>query len=105
MNLETVISKVHKLAADADVSNVDFLAVQVTLTDCDPGMFYVEVKDHKVNVEPYDYHDRNCAISMKSDDFDKLISGKLDPVAAFTVGKLKVDGDIGKALEFSNLLK
>lgn len=105
MNLENVISKVRKLAVDADVSNVDFLAVQVTLTDCDPGMFYVEVKDHKVNVEPYDYHDRNCAISMKSDDFDKLISGKLDPVAAFTVGKLKVDGDIGKALEFSNLLK
>ena len=105
MNLETVISNVRKLAADADVSNVDFLAVQVTLTDCDPGMFYVEVKDHKVNVEPYDYHDRNCAISMKSDDFDKLISGELDPVAAFTVGKLKVDGDIGKALEFSNLLK
>lgn len=105
MNLETVISKVRKMAADADVSNVDFLAVQVTLTDCDPGMFYVEVKDHKVNVEPYDYHDRNCAISMKSDDFNKLISGELDPVAAFTVGKLKVDGDIGKALEFSNLLK
>ena len=105
MNLETVISNVRKLAADADVSHVDFMAVQVTLTDCDPGMFYVEVKDHKVNVEPYDYHDRNCAISMKSDDFNKLISGEIDPVAAFTVGKLKVDGDSGKALEFSNLLK
>ncbi|WP_442863377.1 SCP2 sterol-binding domain-containing protein [Butyrivibrio sp.] len=33
------------------------------------------------------------------------MSGKLDPVAAFTLGKLKVDGDIGKALEFSNLIK
>ncbi|WP_073386333.1 SCP2 sterol-binding domain-containing protein [Butyrivibrio fibrisolvens] len=33
------------------------------------------------------------------------MSGKLDPVAAFTVGKLKVDGDLGKALEFANLLK
>ena len=79
--------------------------MQVNLTDCDPGVFYVEVKDHKISVEPYDYHDRNCAITMKSDDFNKLISGKLDPVAAFTFGKLKVDGDIGKALEFSNLLK
>ena len=34
-----------------------------------------------------------------------LISDFLDPVAAFTVGKLKVDGDMGKALEFANLLK
>lgn len=40
--------------------------------------------------------------NIKSDDFDKLISGKLDPVVVFTLGKLKVDGDVGKALEFSN---
>lgn len=105
MKFETVLDKVRKMAEKADVSNADFLAVQINLTDCDPGVFYVEVKDHKVNVEPYDYHDRNCAISMKSDDFNKLISGKLDPVAAFTIGKLKVDGDVGKALEFSKLLK
>ena len=105
MKFETVLSKVRKMAETADVSGVDFLAVQINLTDCDPGVFYVEVKDHKVNVEPYDYHDRNCAISMKSDDFNKLISGKLDPIAAFTIGKLKVDGDVGKALEFSKLIK
>ena len=42
---------------------------------------------------------------MKSDDFNKLISSKLDPIAAFTIGKLKVDGDVGKALEFSKLIK
>lgn len=105
MKFETVLSKVRKIAETTDVSGVDFLAVQINLTDCDPGVFYVEAKDHKVNVEPYDYHDRNCAITMKSDDFNKLISGKLDPIAAFTIGKLKVDGDVGKALEFSKLIK
>ncbi len=105
MKFDSVLDKVRKMAEKVDVSGMDFLAVLVNLTDCDPGVFYVEVKDHKISVEPYDYHDRNCAITMKSDDFNKLISGKLDPVAAFTFGKLKVDGDIGKALEFSNLLK
>ncbi len=105
MKFDSVLDKVRKMAEKVDVSGTGFLAVQVNLTDCDPGVFYVEVKDHKISVEPYDYHDRNCAITMKSDDFNKLISGKLDPVAAFTFGKLKVDGDIGKALEFSNLLK
>ena len=68
-------------------------------------MFYVEVKDHKVSVEPYEYNDRNCAISMSSDDFNKMITEKFDPVMAFTIGKLKVDGDIGKAVEFSKVLK
>ena len=105
MKFDELVTKVRGLASKVDVSNQDFLAVQINITGKESGVFYVEVKDHKVNVEPYDYHDRNCAISIKSDDFIKLISGKLDPVAAFTVGKLKVDGDIGKALEFSKLLK
>ena len=105
MKRDAVVTKVRKIAAGKDVSDKDFLAVQVNITGKNSGVFYVEIKDHKVNVEPYDYHDRNCAISIKSDDFVKLISGKLDPVAAFTVGKLKVDGDVGKALEFSKLLK
>ena len=38
-------------------------------------------------------------------NYDKLLDGKLDPVVAFTLRKLKVDGDVGKALEFANLLK
>lgn len=88
-----------------DVSQQDFLAVQVNITDRNPGVFYIEVKDHKTSIEPYEYHDRNCAISMTMDNFNKLIDGKLDPVAAFTFGKLKVDGDIGKALEFAKLVK
>ena len=94
MNFETIISKVRKLAEKADVSNVDFLAVQVNLTDIEPNVFYVEVKDHKINVEPYEYHDRNCAITIKSDDFNKLISGKLNPVAAFTTLSFSVSSAV-----------
>ena len=105
MKRDTVVSKVRKAAEKADVSNIDFLAVQINLTDQDPGVFYVEVKDHKISVEPYDYHDRNCAVTMSLTDFNKLLDGKLDPVLAFGTGKLKVDGDVGKALEFSKLLK
>ena len=51
MKFETVLSKVRKLAEKADVSNVDFLAVQVNLTDTEPNVFYVEVKDRKINVD------------------------------------------------------
>lgn len=42
---------------------------------------------------------------MNLTDSNKLIDGKLDSVAAFTVGKLKVDSDVGKAVEFAKLLK
>ena len=105
MKFDELVSKVRETAQKADASNMGFLAVQINITGKDSGVFYVEVKDGKINVEPYDYHDRNCAITISSADFVKLANGKLDPVLAFTTGKLKVDGDIGKALEFSKLLK
>ena len=105
MTFDALLEKVRKIAEKADVSDNDFLAVQVNITGKEEGVFYVEVKDHKISVEPYEYNDRNCAVTMKLADFNKLIDGKLDPILAFTTGKLKVDGDAGKALEFSKLLK
>ena len=105
MTFNEVLEKVRSIASKADVSDKDFLAVQVNITGEGEGVFYVEVKDHKVSVEPYEYNDRNCAITMNMKNFNKLLDGKLNPVVAYTLGKLKVDGDVGKALEFSELIK
>ena len=105
MKFGELVEKVRGAAAKVDASNMGFLAVQINITGKESGVFYVEVKDGKINVEPYDYHDRNCAITISLPDFNKLMDGKLDPVLAFTTGKLKVDGDIGKALEFSKIVK
>ena len=105
MKFTDIVEKVRNIASGVDASNRDFLAVQVNLTGKEGGVFYVEVKDGKINVEPYEYNDRNCAVTMSLTDFNKLIDGKLDPVLAFTMGKLKVDVDMGKALEFANVLK
>ncbi|MDE7361227.1 MAG: SCP2 sterol-binding domain-containing protein [Oscillospiraceae bacterium] len=105
MTFDEIMAKVKEMAAGVDASGTDFLAVQVNLTGKNGGVFYVEVKDGKVSAEPYDYHDRNCALSIEPANFVKLMEGKLDPVIAYTTGKLKVEGDLGKALEFSKLIK
>ncbi len=105
MTFDELLTKVRGMRDTIDISGTNFLAVQVNITGDNSGVFYIEIKDGKINVEPYDYHDRSCGITISSDNFNKLIDGKLDPVAAFTLGKLKVDGDLGKALEFSNLIK
>ncbi len=105
MKFEEILAATRAAAAKVDASGVDFLAVQVNFTGENGGVLYVEVKNGVVSVEPYEYNDRSCGITLSMDDFNKLIAGKLDPVLAFTTGKLKVDGDVGKALEFSKLLK
>lgn len=105
MTFDETLAKVREITAKADAQGLPFLAVQVNLTGKNGGVFYVEVKDGKINVEPYEYNDRSCAITIEPANFSKLLDGKLDPVAAYTIGKLKVEGDLGKALEFSKLIK
>ncbi len=81
------------------------LAYQFNVEGKVNGIFYVEIKDGRVNVEPYEYYDRNAIIIMNGTNLIKLINGKLDPVIAFTTGKLKVEGDINAALELTKFLK
>ena len=65
----------------------------------------LRLKTEKSAYAPYEYIDRQCELVISMDNFIKLVTGKLDPVAAFTLGKLKVNGDLGKAIEFSNIIK
>ncbi len=105
MTYEEIVSKVkQKLEPVQEKELQGFLAIQVNLTGEGEGAFYVEVKDGKLSVEPYEYYDRQAKVIMDSKNFLKLIDGKLDPVAAFTLGKLKIEGSVEKVLEFSKLL-
>ena len=105
MKYEEIVEKVKKLCGDADLKGYDqHLAVEVGIEGEGAGVFYIEAKEGKVYVEPYDYRDKDVRFVATADNFHKIASGKLDPVAAFTTGKLKVEGSIDKALEFKKLL-
>ncbi len=81
------------------------LAVQVNIVGEGEGAFYIELLNGKVSVEPYEYYDRDCIFNITAEDFLAICEGTLDPVAAFTKGKLKIDGSIEKALEFSKIFE
>ena len=106
MTYESIVETVRNRFKNVDVSSVPgTLAYQFNVEGKVNGIFYVEIKDGKVNVEPYEYYDRNAIIIKNGTNLIKLINGKLDPVIAFTTGKLKVEGDINAALELTKFLK
>ena len=45
----------------------------------------------------------DCIYIVTANDFLKIMSGEMNPVWAFTTGKLKVQGSIEKALEFQKI--
>jgi len=84
-----------------------FLAIQVTLKDLDApnNVFYIEIKDGTLSIEPHEYGDRQANLILSSDNFVKMMNGKLNSVLAFTTGKLKIEGDLNKAKELSTVFK
>ena len=103
-----LIEVMRIMAEKIDVSESDGLAVSFIVKDREPANFYVAVNKNGnkgIDIQPYYYNDRDCEITMKMDNLIRLLDGKLDAVAAFTLGKLKIVGDLGKALEFSELIR
>ncbi|WP_068088669.1 SCP2 sterol-binding domain-containing protein [Polycladidibacter stylochi] len=45
-----------------------------------------------------------CTIELSKEDLEALVSGDLNPTAAFMQGKLKVTGDMSLAMKLSQLL-
>ncbi|MFC7331544.1 SCP2 sterol-binding domain-containing protein [Rhodocista pekingensis] len=48
--------------------------------------------------------DAKCVLKISLEDFMKLQHGQLSPMMAFTMGKLKVQGDMGVAMKLSTML-
>ena len=98
-------AEVKQQFMEADVSDIqEHLAYQFNIIGDSEGIFYVEVKDGVLSVEPYEYFDRDAILIASADTFMKIAQGKLDPVLAFTLQKLKVEGSIDKALKLKELI-
>lgn len=91
----------------ADVGDIhEHLAYQFNIEDEEAGgAFYVEVKDGVLYVEPYEYYDRDAMFISTPEVFRKIADGEMDPVWAFTTQKLRVEGNIDKALKLNDIIK
>ncbi len=45
-----------------------------------------------------------CTIRISKENLDKLIEGELDPMLAYTFGKIKVSGSLGVAMKLVSAL-
>lgn len=106
MTYEELVKEIKKAAAKTDASSIkEHVAFQFNVTGEAAGAFYLEIDNGNVKVEPYEYYDRNVLITSTADNIIKIMNGKLDPVLAFTLGKIKVEGDLGKALMLKDIIK
>ena len=98
MTYEEVVKEAQKIAAKGDASGIkEHLAVQYNITGEGEGAFYMEVKDGRIDVQPYDYNDRDILVTADARTLLDMMSGKLDIVKAYLTHRITAEGELGKA--------
>jgi putative sterol carrier protein len=84
--------------AKADASAVDeHVAVQFNITGEGEGAFYLEVAEGKIDIQPYEYLDRDAIVWSGADVLVDIAAGKVGITEAYSKGLLSVDGNLAKA--------
>ena len=105
MTYADFFSEVKSKFMEADISDIkEQLSYKLNKKGEASGIFYVEAKDGKVYVEPYEYYDRDAMFTCEAETLKKIAEGKLDPIWAVTTQKLKVEGSIEKALKLKEII-
>ncbi len=106
MTFHELFNEIKSYFMEANVSGIrGKLAVQINLTGEGEGIFYAEIKDGYLSVEPYDYHDRDLLFIVDSNDFIKIVKGEMSAEKAFLTKKLIIEGDLDKAMQINDILK
>ncbi|XP_063770785.1 hydroxysteroid dehydrogenase-like protein 2 [Pseudophryne corroboree] len=78
---------------------------QFVLSGAEEGTWYLDLKNDKGGVGKGESPVKaNVVMSMDSEDFVKMFTGKLKPTMAFMGGKLKIKGDMGLAMKLEALM-
>ena len=105
MTYDSVVQATRKKFLNADVSSVSgTLAFQINLIGKVEGIFYIEIKDGQVHVEPYEYYDRDAILTLSAASLLEIAAGKKDLLEAYHANEVSVWGDLDKVVEMKKVI-
>lgn len=97
MNLLELTSKVEAIAAKKQGA----VNAKIKFKFEEGNIFLDDTKSPSLVNNTDEYAD--CTIKLSMKNFEKLMNGDMNPMGAFMMGKLKVDGDMSVAMKLSSL--
>ena len=74
--------------------------------DCgDDGVVVIDASEVPNKITNDADFDAACTIGVSLEDLTAMMGGDLDPMAAFSLGKLKLDGDMSIAMKLGTIMK
>ncbi len=97
MSYESALEFVKQRAANAEVFN------KKLKFDIEGQTIFIDGTGSS-NIVNTQNSDSDCTIKISQSNFDKLIEGDLNPMMAFMMGQIKVEGDMSVAMKLQSLI-
>ena len=106
MTYEELVKKLKSNFEGMDAGRIkEHLAIQFNVAGEAEGALYMEIRDGKVMIEPYEYFDRDILVFVETDALLAIADGELTIYEAFKEGKFYAEGNLGKAELLDSLSK
>lgn len=107
MDINQLFDMAQNFTARIDASGFEGqpAAYELDVTGAGGGVFSAEVKNNRITLSRTPRPDAVCRLSASADTIAALLSGKLKPMTAMALGKVKIQGDIGAVMRFASLLR
>nr|XP_054764384.1 hydroxysteroid dehydrogenase-like protein 2 isoform X2 [Lytechinus pictus] len=100
-----MFDKMGGMLSDSHVQKIGSV-FQFELSGKEPGTWYLDLKNGPGSAgSGASSSDADATLSLDSDDFIKMFEGKVKATAAFMGGKLKIKGDMMKAMKLEKLME
>lgn len=77
---------------------------QFNLTGADGGTYQMIIDESGGRAIEGTEKEPQCTLEMDADEYKDMVAGTINPTSAFMSGQLKIDGDMGLALQLQNIL-
>ena len=77
MTYEKIVELVSKKVSNTSIKDIsEPIAVEVNVYGEGEGAFYIEAKNGKISVEPYEYYDHNVKVTIEAEELIKIANGE-----------------------------
>ena len=106
MTFEGLVDRVNEIYENADASSIqEHAAIQFNIYGKVNGKFYLEIADGEIDIQPYEYYDRDVIIQTTVDTLFDMLEGKTDIGQVYAMKTANFTGNLHKAALLRNIIK
>lgn len=97
MTYREMVTEAKRIYHHADASGINqHIAIQFNVTGLAQGIFYLEINNGKVNVQPFSYYDHDAVMIGSAEAILDMMSRKISINQALKEDKISIEGDYDK---------